>query len=353
MNQKILGQRIQIAKKWPLRIINFAPYSYQKSFLIKHACEKPAPLFDVGKTLTDSHKILLVAPSSFQELLIAFPILQCIWQNLPNKELFVLTPLEHMPFLQAVLDAEKVITYDPNDLFWDEKNYQDLRTLLKGHHFDIILNLQNDTPPLISVALRSANPKLSLAISSGKMVSFANLTVTAQEPYNLLRHYSLILDVWRFSNHPLTLQWQPLNSDTLNLNEAQNRIRQIGLVPKQFSIFLWQIGDEDRQKRAFALARKEMQTAGVRPLFLYSGSTSPEALTEFHSLPQLGGSSIGKMLALFAQAVKVYGCQGDLWHLANLIDVPLHGYFREAEAPFDTAFFNPRCTVEYLDIPEA
>ncbi len=353
MMQKILAQRIRIAKKWPFRLLNYCSLSYQKAFLIRKTGKKVLKPFDLAATLNSCKKIILVAPNTFQEQLIAYPLLHTLIQNLPPQKLVVITPQEHLAFLQVVLQNNsspvEFISYVETDLYWGEKAFEALKQQFSHLQGDVMINLQMSQPPLLAAILRGIQAKLSITLSEDEF-STANITLLPKNPYNLLRHYTQILDLWRFVGNNSPLIWPLINSESDNINEAQNRFRQIGVTPKQVGIFLWQNEASEKQREAYTLALKDMHAKGIRAILVFSGNTSPEGPIEFKTLPQLGASSLGKMLALFSQAAEVYGVNCDLLHLANLSGVPVQGYFLSEDAPFDTSFFNPRCEVQYLSV---
>ncbi len=364
MARRILGRVPGIGKRWPYRALNFLPsrqlwkYLAWKSRGRADGLGVEAP-FHLGNALNDCRRILVILPDSFQEILLALPVLQSLVHDLPETEWQFLGNQSDLPFLAAIFEPDQLLGIFSEDLFWGETHFQNLEKTLKGFQPNLTVNLRRSTPPLLAYLVRASGANLRIQIGNSQNPSnqvpepFANLYLQPVEPFNHLRRFILPTTLWNFSNRPITCIWSRLKPGPDHLREAHSRLTAKGLRPESTRVFLWQNMLSSFQQEVFQAAVNERHGPGESKSLVILTATgapffnSPPDLQATSGIPSIEVESTALLLGFLAQTARSIGLNGPVLHLASLTDTDVDAHFEPGDAPWDTSFLNPRLNVVY------
>jgi hypothetical protein len=315
------------------------------------------PPFTLDKNLSGPLRILIRLPEDLQSVLVAFPAVQCLVQELPESEFLFLAPQPLTGFLSAMFGPERILGAQPQEFHWGEPHFQELVRATSAFKPDMVLNLARETDPLMHYLLRSTKAPMRAQVAGEARPPFANIFLNPSEPGNLLRGYLLALKLWDFSARPIVPKWSRLAPGQENVKEAAARLGSKGLRPESTRLFLWQGVSPARERELFREAMQERSAQGTTQSLAVVYGTGPLWATTappqdlILSTPCFEVESTSKLLALFACAARSIGTNGPLLHLAGLTDTDVEARFEESESTWDTGFLNPRMKVKY-DNPE-
>ena len=354
MPRRNLGRDPRIGIRWPYKALNYLPSKQLWNYLTwKSGGNQVAPPFQLGKSLSEARRVLVALPDDFQEILVAFPVVQSLVKGLPQAEFLFLVDQQSAGFVFSLIGPDRAVSILWDQFHWGEPHFRD--TVLRAGSFrpDLSINLRAETPPLMHFLLRSAQAAIRIQISGDAPRPFANLIVQAAEPSNHLRRFLQTLKLWDLSDRPITPKWSRLAASPENLREASVRLSSKGVNPEKTRLFLWQDVDPIRQRELFRTAVTERAGQGAaQPLVVVSGSgplyaSTPPPQDVILATPALEVDSTGLLLGLFGQTARSIGLNGPLLHLAGISDTDVEARFQEADAPWDTSFLNPRMRVTY------
>lgn len=354
MLRRNLGRDPRIGIRWPYKALNFLPSKQLWNYLTwKSGGNQANPPYQLGKSLTEARRVLIALPDDFQEILVAFPVVQSLVQGLPQAEFLFLVDQQSAGFIFSLFGPDRAVGILWNQFHWGEPHFRE--TVLRAGSFrpDLTLNLRGETPPLMHFLLRSTQASIRIQVSGEAPRPFANLIVHAAEPSNHLRRFLQTLKLWDLSDRPITPKWSRLTASPENLREASVRLSSKGVNPEKTRLFLWQDVDPVRQRELFRTAVTERAGQGAaQPLVVISGSgplyaSAPPPQDVILATPALEVDSTGLLLGLFGQTARSIGLNGPLLHLAGISDTDVEARFQESEAPWDTSFLNPRLRVVY------
>jgi hypothetical protein len=354
MPRRNLGRDPRIGIRWPYKALNYLPSNKLWKYLAwKSGGNQPDQPFQLGKALSEVGRILIALPDDFQEILVAFPVVQSLVQGLPQAEFLFLVDQQSAGFIFSLFGPDRAVGIEWDRFHWGEPHF--LETVLRAGAFrpDLSINLREETPPLMHFLLRSARAPIRVQVSGSSPHPFANLIVQSAEPANHLRRFLQTLKLWDLSDRPIPPKWSRLAASPENLREASVRLSSKGVNPEKTRLFLWQDADPLRQRELFRSAVSERAGQGAaQPLVvvsgsgpLYAASAPPQDL--ILATPALEIDSTGLLLGLFGQTARCIGLNGPLLQLAGISDTDVEARFLEADAPWDTSFLNPRLHVTY------
>jgi hypothetical protein len=372
MARRILGRASGIGKKWPYSALNFLPARQLWKYLAwKSAGRGTEPSFDLGKNLNRSRRILVILPDSFQEILLAMPVLQSLVSDIPDITLQLVVNQRDIFFLTAMFGPENVLGIKSEDFFWGEAHFRELEKTLQIFKPDLALNLNPSPSPLLCYLLRASQANLRAQVGNLPSAKpkkagsppdstqqqapwpFVNITLNCNEPANHLKRFIFATTLWNFSQYPVTCKWSRLQPSEDQMKEATNRLVSKGLRPESTRIFLWQGAASPYQQDVFTAAVTERQSAGASKsllMLIATGAPFFETMPPVESMagiPCIEAESIGLLLAFFAQTACSIGLNGSLLHLASLADTDVVAHFQAQDEPWDTSFLNPRLKIIY------
>ena len=354
MPRRNLGRDPRIGIRWPYKALNYLPSKQLWNYLTwKSGGNQPAPPFQLGKSLAETRRVLIALPDDFQEILVAFPMVQSLVQGLPQAEFLFLVDQQSAGFVFSLFGPDRAVAIHWEQFHWGERHFQE--TVLRASAFrpELSINLRGETPPLMHFLLRSAQAAIRIQIAGEAPRPFANLIVQAAEPSNHLRRFLQTLKLWDLTDRPITPKWSRLTASPENLREASVRLSSKGVNPEKTRLFLWQDVDPVRQRELFRTAVTERAGQGAaQPLVVINGSgplyaCAPPPHDVIQSTPALEVDSTGLLLGLFGQTARCIGLNGPLLHLAGISDTEVEARFQASDAPWDTSFLNPRLRVIY------
>jgi hypothetical protein len=349
-----LGRNPAIGKRWPYKALNYLPSKRLWKYLTwKSGGDLSGPPFTLDKNLSGPLKILIRLPEDLQSILVAFPAVQCLVQELPESEFLFLAPQSLTGFLSAMFGPERILGVQPQEFHWGEPHFQELVRATAAFKPDMVLNLGSETGLLMHFLLRSTHAPMRAQVAGEARPPFANIFLNPSEPANRLKGYLLALKLWDFSGRPIVPKWSRLAPGPENLKEASAGLGSKGLRPESTRLFLWQGASPARERELFREAVQERSAQGAAQSLavvygagpLWATPAPPQDL--ILSTPCFEVESTGKLLALFASAARSIGTNGPLLHLAGLTDTDVEAKFEEGESAWDTGFLNPRMKVEY------
>jgi hypothetical protein len=350
------GRTPLIGKRWPYKSLNYLPTRQLWKYLTwKSGGTQPEAPFHLGKSLSEARRILVVLPDGFQEILVAFPMVQCLVQDLPGSEFLFLTGHDLAGFVSALFGPDRVLGMRPEEFYWGEVHFRELVARAAGFRADVSINLREDAPPLMHYLLRTSAAPIRVEVSGEEPRPFANLILKPSDPSNHLKRFLQAVLLWNFSDRPITPMWSRLGVSPENLKEAQTRLVSKGVRPESTRLFLWQDGDQALQRELFQAAVSERSSQGAaKSLVVVNGAgpllaTPPPPQDLVTGLPGMEVESIGLLLGLFSQTAYSIGINGPLVQLAGIADTDVEAHFRPEEAVWDTAFLNPRLKVKYRE----
>ncbi|MEO6097005.1 MAG: hypothetical protein ABIW76_15535, partial [Fibrobacteria bacterium] len=343
-----LGRAPGIGIRWPYKALNYLPPRHLWKYLtLKSGGQRFDAPFQLGKSLSNLRRVLIALPEDFQEILIAFPVVQSLVQALPKTEFMFLVPQDSAGFISSLYGPDRALAVRPMEFHWGEPHFQVLVKTAAGFQADISLNLRSETPPLMQFLLRSASAPIRVQVSGDAPPHFANLSLNASDPPNHLRRVLQVLRLWDATDQPIVPKWSRLTANPENLREAGARLSSKGVTPEKTRLFLWQNLDPVRQRELFRAAVSERASQGAaQPLVVVNGAgplyaSDPPPQDLILATPVLEIDSTGLLLGLFAQTACSIGLNGPLLQLAGIADTDVEAKFTEADAPWDTSFLNP------------
>lgn len=353
------GRTPVIGKRWPYKSLNYLPPKQLWKFLAwKSGGTLPEASFHLGKSLTEARRILIVLPEGFQEILVAFPMVQCLVQDRPGSEFLFLADQDLAGFVSALFGPERVLGIRSGEFFWGEVHFRELVARATAFRADISINLRGEPSPLMHFLLRSSAAPIRIEVSGDAPRPFANLLLKPSDPANHLKRFLQAVRLWDFSDRPIAPKWSRLGASPENIKEAQTRLVSKGVRPESTRLFLWQDGDQALQRDLFQAAVSERAGQGAaKSLVVVNGAgpllaTAPPPQDLVSSLPAMEVESIGLLLGLFAQTAYSIGINGPLLQLAGIADTEVEAHFRPDEAVWDTSFLNPRLKMKYREAAE-
>lgn len=348
------GRTPVIGKRWPYKSLNYLPSGRLWKYLAwKSGGSLPEQPFQPGKSLSEAKRILVTLPASFQEILVAFPMVQCLVQDRPETNFLFLTDQDLTGFVSALFGPDRVLGIRYDEFYWGEKHVQDLVRYATSFKPEISVNLREATPPLLQFLLRSSLAPIRVEISAEAPKPFVNLVIKPAEPVNHLRRFVQAVRLWEFSDRPIAPKWSRLGASAENLKEAHARLSAKGVRPDGARLFLWQDGSPERQRDLFKAAVSQRSAPGAAKSLVVVYGAGPLLASEppppdlILATPSLEVESIGLLLGLFAQTAYSIGVNGPLVQLAGIADTDVEAHFEAEEAVWDTAFLNPRLKVKY------
>ncbi|HKP96136.1 MAG TPA: hypothetical protein VJ385_10295 [Fibrobacteria bacterium] len=354
MARRNLGREPEIGKRWPYKALNYLPSRQLWKYLTwKSGGDFAAPPFSLGKALSGRLRILIRLPEDFRQILIAFPVVQSLIQDLADSEFLFLTRQEWVGFLSALFGPDRILGMRAEDFQWGEPHFQEVVRSTGAFRPDLILNLGEETPPLMHFLLRSSRAGLRVQVSGEAPRPFANVLLHPSDPPNHLRRFLQTIRLWNFSARPIVPKWSRLGVSPENLKDAAARLTAKGLRPESTRLFLWQGANPVRERELFQAAVKARSPQGAAQALLvlngagplWASPPPPQDLTL--SLPGLEVESTGLLLGLFSLTARSIGTNGPLLHLAGIADTDVEARFGEEDSPWDTSFLNPRLRVVY------
>lgn len=355
MTHPILDRDPKVGKRWPYRLLNFLPSRQLWRYLTWQSggirSQEP---FEVTKALSGSSRILVVLPERLEELLIAFPVVQALFQALPKVAIWLVSGPRETPFLAGIFGRERMLSVDPSQFFLGEDHFKEVLARLQGMRPDLTLNFRTQSPPLLHYLLRKSLAPVRIHLGPGPEWPFSNLNLIAAEPLNHLRHYQMAARLWDASGIPLAGKWTRMVPTPDALSRAELLLAPSRLKPANTVVFPWQPGSEKIQ---VALLRSVAQAtrSGGKSLAvvhstdaLFTSPALPPEVSDFY--PILKTDSAGTLLALFASTAGTVGQCGPLLLLAGLTDANVTGYFAPEDARYDTTGLNPKLRVLPLDL---
>jgi hypothetical protein len=353
MPRRNLGRAPGIGLRWPYKALNYLPAKQLWKYLAwKSGGHPPEQPFQLGKALSGVKRVMVALPDDFQEILVAFPVVQSLVQGLPQTEFLFLVDQESAGFIFSLYGPDRALGIRWDQFYWGEAHFQDLARRAAVFRPELSLNLREDTPPLLHYLLRSAQAPIRAQVS-GDAPNFANLILNPSEPPNHLRRFLQVLRLWDASDRPIAPKWSRLSASPENLREAAARLTSKGVSPEKTRLFLWQDLDPVRQRELFRAAVTERAGQGAaQPLVVVNGSgplyaSHPPPQDLILATPSLEIDSTGLLLGLFSQTAKSIGLNGPLLQLAGIADTDVEARFEEGDARWDTSFLNPRLRVSY------
>ncbi len=360
MLRRNLGRDPGIGIHWPYKSLNYLPSRQLWKYLTwKSGGSLPDQPFQLGESLTRVRRILIALPDDFQEILIAFPVVQSLVQAHPQADFLFLVDQASAGFIFSLYGPDRALGIRWDQFFWGESHFNDLVRSAATFRPEVSINLREDTPPLMHFLLRSAQAPIRVQVSGDAPRPFANLIFKPADPLNHLRRFLQALRLWDVSDKPIAPKWSRLTASPENLREAAARLTSKGVRPEKTRLFLWQDLDPVRQRELFRAAVTERAGQGAaQPLVVVNGAgplyaSEPPPQDLILATPALQIDSTGLLLGLFAQTARSIGLNGPLLHLAGISDTDVEGTFTEADAPWDTSFLNPRMRVVYEKKAEA
>jgi hypothetical protein len=358
MVRRNLGRAPGIGKRWPYKALDYLPPKHLWKYLAwKSDGAAPESPFQLGKALSGCRKALIVLPESFQEILVAFPVIQSLVQDRPDTQFLLLTRQDLTGFLASLFGTDRVVGLRPEELYWGEPHLKALLSALRDFGPDLTLNLRASTPPLMHWLLRSTGAPIRIQVSPDAPAPFANVALRPADPPNHLRRYMQAAKLWDVSDRPISCTWARLRPSPENLREAAARLNAKGLRPEATRIFLWQDLPLERQRDLFRAAVSERGAKGSATSLLVVNGAGPLYASEpplpemLLSVPALQVDSSGLLLGLFAQTARSIGFNGPMLHLAGLAETDVEARFEGKDAVWDTSFLNPRMKVIYAEEP--
>jgi hypothetical protein len=307
--------------------------------------------------MCDCRRILLVAPENFQELLVALPVMQSIIHGVKDVTVKMLAWPREAAFLAGVFGRENVLTLEPEGFFLSEPHFQELLKNAHAFRADLTLNFQTHSPPLLHFLLRSSLAPLRAQLTGDAPPPFANITLTSGARPNHLRKYMQALRLWDATGMPLNCKWVRVTASKENLEKAAALLASKNLRGEKTEVFLWQDQPEREQSALVRQVSSRLRAEG-KGLAVVHGTgdfpgavvPTPHVTAEF---PTFGVESTGLFLGLMSGCSAVNGMNGPLLHLASLCEVDVEAWFQSFDAPYDSAFLNPRLRVRYLEEKKA
>ncbi len=354
MARRKLGREPEIGKRWPYKTLNYlAPNQLWKFLTWKSGGNLPDAPFQLGKVLSDKIRLLILLPEDFQQVLLAFPVVQSLINDLPGSEFLLLAPQPLAGFLGALFGTHRVAAIRDEDFHWGEPHFQEMLRTVAAFRPGMSINLRRETHPLMHFLVRSSGAAMRVQISGGIRKPFANIFLQPQDPVNHLRRHLLALRLWDFSERPVVPKWSRLGASPENLKEAFACLAAKGLRPESSRLFLWQGVSPQRERELFQATVRERANQGATQALVVITATGPlwnappPPQDLILSLPALEVESTGLLLGLFAQSARSIGTNGPLLHLAGIADTDVNGHFTAEDEPWDTGFLNPRFKVSY------
>jgi hypothetical protein len=362
MARRILGRPALIAKSWPHRALNFLPPKQLWKYLSwKSGNLGKESAFSLGKSLADCRRILVLAPETFQEILIAIPVLQSLAFELPESELQILAHAENTDFLAGIFASEKVVGINTDEFYWGEPHLRELEVQIRNYKPNLVLNFRTSTSPLLSYIIGVSKANLRAQICTTNQgpeneaipFPFINIRLRPTEQTNHLRRYLLATSLWNFAPAPLACRWTRFKPGTSQTKEALARLLAKGLRPESTRLFLWQGENSLFQQEVFKAAVTERHGPGEsKSLAILVATGNPFSIAlpsadQTGGIPCLEAESTGLLLAFFSQTNRSIGINSPLLHLASLSETDVEAHFEPGEEPWDTAFLNARFKVIY------
>src|SRR4051812_13721831 len=108
MARRNLGREPEIGKRWPYKALNYLPSRQLWKYLtLKSGGKLADPPFSLGKTLSGNLRLLIRLPEDFRQILIAFPVVQCLIHDLAGSEFLLLAPQNRVGFLSALFGPDR------------------------------------------------------------------------------------------------------------------------------------------------------------------------------------------------------------------------------------------------------
>lgn len=354
MTRRIPDLDRRIGKRWPSRFLNFLPVPQLWKYLVwRSGGDAPGPEFQLRKTMTDCRRILVVAPETFQETLVALPVIETIIHGVKDVSVRLIAWPREAAFLSGVFGRDKVLTLEPEGFYLREPHFQELLKSIQAFRPDVTVNFRTHSPPLLHFLLRSSQAPVRVQLNADAPPPFANVTLAAGARPNHLRKYLQVLKLWDATGDPVACKWARLTASKENLEKATALLASKNLRPEKTALFLWQDQPERDQSLLVRQAAESLKGQGKSLAVLHGtgsfpGATSPtpHVAAEF---PTFAMESTGLTIALIAATAGVQGMNGPLLHLASLCEADVQGFFRAYDAPYDTAFLNPRLKLRVLE----
>ena len=354
MPRRNLGRAPGIGIRWPYKALNYLPPRQLWKYLTwKSGGQRPEPPFQLGKSLSEVRRVLIALPDDFQEILIAFPVVQCLVRALPKTEFMFLVDQDSAGFIFSLYGPDRALAIRPNEFHWGEPHFQAMVKTAVGYRAEMSINLRGETPPLMQFLLRSAAAPIRIQVSGDAPPLYANLSLNPSGPPNHLRRFLQVLRLWDATEQPIVPKWSRLTASPENVREAAARLSSKGVNPEKTRLFLWQNLDPVRQRELFRAAVSERAGQGAaQPLVVVNGAgplyaSDPPPQDLILATPALEIDSTGLLLGLFTQTARSIGLNGPLLQLAGIADTDVEAKFSEEDAPWDTSFLNPRLKVVY------
>ncbi len=354
MARRNLGREPEFGKRWPYKALNYLPSRQLWKYLTwKSGGDLGDPPFDLCKTLSGPIRLLIRLPEDFGQILVAFPVVQSLIKALSGSEILILARQDRVGFLSALFGPDRILGMREADFRWGEPHFQELVRSVAAFRPGLILNLGEETSPLMHFVLRSSRAPVRVQVSGAAPKPFVNILLRPADPPNHLRRLLQAVKLWDFSERPIVPKWSRLGSSPENLKDAAARLAAKGLRPESTRLFLWQGTSPARERELFQAAVQARSPQGAaQALLVLSGAgplwatpSPPQDLTL--SLPCLEVESTGLLLGLFSQAARCIGTHGPLLHLAGIADTDVDAHFGAEDAAWDTSFLNPRMKVIY------
>ena len=345
-----------IGKRWPYKALNFLPERKMWQFLrAKSRAGSGGEPFRLREALTGCKRILIALPEGLQENLVAFPVVRSLVRGRPDTDFLFLADHYLTAFLAALLGHDRVLGIRPDDLYWGEPHFLELRRVSREFRPDISINLRSLSPPLFHFILRAAGAPMRVQAGGDGPEGFANIALHPAPPPNLLRRYMQVVGLWNAAEAPIPVKWARLAPGPENLKEAHDRLRAAGLNPDATRLFLWQHGDSREENELLRRSLSGLPESGDgQSLLLVNGAsplfaTPPPPPDLTAGIPSLSIDSTGQMLGLFGSTRGSIGVNGPLLHLAALADTDVEAHFGAADREWDTSAWNVRMRVFYQD----
>ena len=353
----ILGRSQRIAKRWPYKALNFLPNQQIQNYLAwKSRIKGEVAPFHLGNAIFESHRILILLPDTFPEILLTIPVLQSLVQNFPEGKLQLLVDDRFTSFLASLFGPESVVGWVPENFYWGESHFNEVENKTQGFKPQLAISLRQNTSVLLGYIIRVSQAPLRVQIvGHGELDSgfFANITLRAQTPTNHLRRLLLLSSLWNFSDRPIECKWTCLKPGKEHLQEASARLIALGLTPENTLALLWQGPPSPFQQEILLKALTTCQGPGKlksRVILWASGapfSDTVPPLEATQGIPCLEVESTGLLLGFLDLTTLAIGLNGPLLHLASLTDTDVEAHFEAEDAPWDASFLNPRMRVIY------
>lgn len=359
MPRRNLGRGPFIGKRWPYKALNYLPPRQLWKYLAwKSGGSLPEAPFELGKSLSAINRILIALPDGFQEILVAFPVIQSLVQGLPGAEFRFLVDEGSAGFISALYGPDSALGIHWGDFHWGEAHFQELTRAAAAFRPELTMDLREETPPLLHFLIRSTLAPIRVRVMGDSPRPFSNVILQPAEPANHLRRFLQTLRLWDFSERPIVPKWSRLAASPENRKEAAARLASKGVRPESTRLFLWQDRDPGRQRELFREAVSERAEQGsAQSLVVVNGSgslygSSPPPQDLILTTPALEVDSTGLLLGLFANTSRSIGLNGPLVQLAGMADTDVEARFEAGESVWDTSFLNPRLKVRYEERAE-